>query len=386
MLTRRALTLTSLVAIGASCTFLNPLDGYVGGATDAGPQTTDALTPPPVSSDAESDASDASSSCNPASPPERPPPSTAPQPTDRLLFAASTLELGSGKQGYDLDGVCTCPGAGSCTPLGTRAMATCDGPGGIDDALGPLLSSIVTLFPKDGAISTSGSDFIRSGRQTVFVQLRGYDGTPNDDEVQVALLSGSGFVPPSDAGTPDGGAALPKLDGTDTWTIEPDSVIGQSGPPYIPRVEDPRGYVRNGVLVANLDLDLRVGLFRTVAKESRLTARIEKVGGAFRLREGMISARARSGDLLTGLESVRSPLPTSNAYLCRGDLVYLEAKRRLCEALDLAATRGDDNRGKPCGAISLTLTFEAVPAKAGALFARPIERPCGDDWFDDCSK
>ena len=367
MLPRRALALASLVAIGASCTFLNPLDGYVGGARDAGAPTTDAVGPPPVSSDAESEAS---SSCNPALPPERPAPSTAPQPTgDRLLFAASTLELGSGKQGYDMDGVCTCPGAGSCTPLGTRAMATCDGPRGVDDALGPLLLGIVTLFPKDGSISTSGTDFIRGGRQTVLVQLRGYDGTPNDDEVQVALLSGSGFVDPSDAGTPDGGEALPKLDGTDTWTIEPDSVIGQSGPPYIPRVEDPRGYVRDGVLVANLDLDLRVGVFRTVAKESRLTARIEKVGGAFRLREGIISARARSGDLLTGLEAVHSPLPSSNAYLCRGDLVYLEAKRRLCEALDLAANRADDNRGQPCGAISVTLTFDAVPAKAGALFA-----------------
>lgn len=384
MLPRRALTLVTLVAIGASCTFLNPLDGYVGGVADAGSSSLDSAVPP-VSIDATPEAS--SSSCDPALPPERPAPSTAPQPTgDRLLFAASTLELGSGKQGYDMDGVCTCPGAGSCTPLGTRAMATCDGPRGIDDALGPLLLGIVTLFPKDGSISTSGTDFIRGGRQTVLVQLRGYDGTANDDEVQVALLSGSGFVAPADAGTPDGGDALPKLDGTDTWTIEPDSVIGQNGPPYIPRVEDPRGYVRDGVLVANLDLDLRVGVFRTVAKESRLTARIEKVDGAFRLRDGLISARARSGDLLTGLEAVHSPLPSSNAYLCRGDLVYLEAKRRLCEALDLAATRADDNRGKPCGAISVTLTFDAVPAKAGALFAKPVDRPCGDDWFDDCSK
>jgi hypothetical protein len=43
-----------------------------------------------------------------------------------------------GALGFDLDGVCTCPGPGSCTPFGD-AGTQCDYEGGVDNTLGTLV-------------------------------------------------------------------------------------------------------------------------------------------------------------------------------------------------------------------------------------------------------
>ena len=128
----------------------------------------------------------------------------------------------------------------------------------MDNVLGPETQAALAVLPRDqGANSTSGTDFGWAGRQTIFVQIRGYNGTANDDEVQVGVFAASNLESVSDAGPPtDGG---PRLDGKDTWAVDRDSVLGQGGPPFQARIEDLRAYVRDGLLVAQLDLDLRVG-------------------------------------------------------------------------------------------------------------------------------
>lgn len=378
-LSRGAVAFVSVSAAVAACSLLNPLDGYTGGEVDAAQPTEDRASPPPPVPEAGTDAEVA---CIPHVPPARPAPGDT---TTKLsmTFAGATLELGGDKDGYDLDGRCTCPGTGSCSPRSQSVATPCDGQGGVDNVLGPETQAALAVLPREeGAKPTSGTDYIRRGRNTFFIELRGYNGAANDDDVQVGLYASGGLegLPPSgvDAG-PDSG---PKFDGNDVWTVDRDSVIGQG--PFQARIEDNRAYVRDGVLVAMLDLDLSVGLFRAKAKECIFTAKIVKNGETFRLDDGTVAGRLRSSDLLVAFEKMRSPLSTSNAYLCRDDLVYLEAKRRVCAALDVATSRADDGKGVKCGAISLALKFSAVPAKTGTLVSVPAERPCGSDWVDDC--
>jgi len=373
--------LCALSALAAACSLLNPLDGYAGGEADAAPTATEDRASPPVPTEAGPDGAPA---CSRRLPPERPAPSDTTTRTS-ALFAASTLELGGEKDGYDLDGQCTCPGPGACSPRAQTAATPCDGEGGLDNVLGPETQAALSVLPlEEEGRATSGTDYIKRGRNTFFIEIKGYNGTPNDDEVQVGVFASGGLegLPPRDAGVDAGPDSGPRFDGNDTWTVDRDSVIGQG--PFQARIEDAKAYVRDGLLVAQLDLDLSVGLLRAKAKESILSAKIVKDGARLRLEDGIVAGRLKSGDLLVAFEKMRSPLSTSNAHLCRDDLVYQEAKRRICAALDVATTRADDSKGVKCGAISLALKFAAVPAKTGTLVSVPADRPCGADWVDDC--
>jgi hypothetical protein len=151
----------------------------------------------------------------------------------------------------------------------------------------------------------------------------------------------------------------------DTWSVDRDSVLGQGAPPYQPRVEDARGYVRDGVLVAKFDVDLKVGLVRARIKEASLVAPLVRDGDTFRVKGGLVTGRVRAGDLLTALETVKSPL--ANTYLCRQDPIYQGAERA-------------------CAAISIAVRFTAGKAATGSLVTVPVEKPCGADWYDDCTR
>lgn len=361
------------VAIGA-CSLLNPLDGYTGGDA-APPPTVDATSAP-----ADVATPDASIACIPHTPPARPAP-TDTTTSLTVLVAAETLDLGGATDGFDVDGLCTCPGRPACGPVSATARTVCDGDGGLDNSLGPEIQAATALLPKtDGLDPTSGTGFIQRGKSTFFIELRGYNGTPNDDEVRVGVYASGEIEPRADAG-PD---AAPRFDGEDTWSVDRDSVLGQGAPPYQPRVEDVRGYVRDGVLVAAFDVDLKVGLVRARIKEARLVAPLVRDGDTFRVKGGLVTGRVRAGDLLTALETVKSPL--ANTYLCRQDPIYQEAKRRLCAALDVAPTRADDGAERACAAISIAVRFTAGKAATGSLVTVPVEKPCGADWYDDCTR
>lgn len=372
--------LAVLVALSAACaagacSLLNPLDGYSGGVVDAGPRPTVEDAPiavPEAASDART--------CNPKRPPSRPA-ATDTTTKARFVVAADMLELGKADEGYDLDGLCTCPDKPACTVTATTPVR-CDADGGVDNSLGPETLAVLVLLPTSGGIRPgSGTDLIRAGNNNFFIEVRGYNNTDNDDEVQVAVL-GAGALETVDGGGPDAG---PRFDGQDTWSVDRDSVLGQqTAPPFEARVVDSRAYVRDGLLVANLDLDLRVGLIYAKFRESVVTARIVRDAGQVRLADGVVSGRIRGGDVLASMQTLKSPL--SNSYLCRNEPVYLEAKRRICAALDLAATSANDGKGQACEATSFTIVFSAKPAKMGALVSVPLDKPCGVDWTDDCSR
>jgi hypothetical protein len=366
--------LSSAVA-AAACSLLNPLDGYSGGTVpDAGAPVADAPTNVP-----DADVPDVRT-CKPNRIPDRPSPSDT-TTRDRIVFAADMLELGTAQDGYDLDNLCSCPERSACASTATNRVR-CDADGGVDNALGPETLAVVGLLPAtDGLRPGSGTDLIRAGRYNFFIEVRGYNNTNDDDDVQVGVL-GSGELEQRAGEGPDAG---PRFDGQDTWSVDRDSVLGQqTTPPYGARAVDTRAYVKDGTLVARLDIDLRVGALYTKFRESVITGRMVRDGGQVRLVDGLIAGRIASTDVLTSLQTLKSPL--GNSYLCRNDPVYIEARRRICAALDLSASSASDGKDVPCEAASFTMVFSAKPAQMGRLVSVPLDKPCGIDWTDDCPR
>ena len=371
-----AFVVLSAATTAAACSLLNPLDGYSGGTipdASASPSADGPTTVP------DADVPDVRT-CKPKRIPDRPSPSDT-TTRDRIVLAADMLEIGKAEDGYDLDNLCTCPERSACASTATNLLR-CDPDGGVDNALGPETLAVVGLVPATGGFRPgSGTDIIRAGRYNFFIEVRGYNNTNDDDEVQVGVL-GSGGLELPDGGDPDAG---PRFDGQDTWSVDRDSVLGQqTAPPYEGRAVDTRAYVKDGTLVAHLDIDLRVGALYTKFRESVLTGRLVRDGGQVRLVDGMVAGRIRSTDVLTSMQTLKSPF--ANTYLCRNEPVYLEAKRRICAALDLPASSASDGKDVPCEASSFTMVFSAKAAKMGRLVSVPLDKPCGIDWTDDCPR
>lgn len=367
-----------LLAVGFACAVYGP---SLLEAADAGPDAT-----------AEGGAdSGAESGCVGATWPGRP---AADDPAawdgGDVVVAVSALDVspdagGGNLRGWNLDRTCTCPGAPSCNP-GDAAIFC-------DDALGRDNSAAI-LFADLGALgggvfdSTKISSKIVAGEFSVVLRLLDYNGAANDRQVTAAI-----FASPGTTGVEDGGNPTPpKFDGTDVWTIDPATLFGGNGPPYVslPDTTDTAAYVSGGVLVASLNQVIvsisgtSVPIFLTGAT---VTARVSPNGsGGFRLDDGLLSGRWPSGRLLTGLSGVKDPL-MSGTYLCGDSGTYLALKRIICDGRDIVAAVQNDNTGAPCDALSISIGFTAVSARMGAVHAKtPPTAACGATWDDDCAK
>src|SRR5262249_9029768 len=124
--------------------------------------------------------------------------------------------------GYDLDSKCTCvDGAvNSCLTPSWATAGVCDGPGGRDNATGALIYDI-----RKNYFSTFGTDKwnqdIAQGNWSVLLRVRGYNGTPNDDQIDLIWY------------TPDklknSTGAPPNWDGNDAWPIQTQCLAPQPG-------------------------------------------------------------------------------------------------------------------------------------------------------------
>jgi hypothetical protein len=112
------------LAAAASCTIFNGLRATTTPATDAAPE-------------AEGTGDDAVAACDSAAPP--PPPAQSSPGNESVSFVAAMRTLTGIEPGdaglvlgFDLDGVCTCPGPPSCRSLASPPAQNCDEPGGRD--------------------------------------------------------------------------------------------------------------------------------------------------------------------------------------------------------------------------------------------------------------
>jgi hypothetical protein len=348
---------TSLVAsvffTSAGCAIIAGLDGerYVGqSATTASASSSS-------SSGAGGGGGSDAAVCSPALPPA-PPTIMGAGGADVLTFAMRKIELGGPKKnvGFDLDGQCTCPGKTGCQEPAWAKGEHCDEADGRDNGSGNAFTAINEAFAPLGVISSSQlSQQANSGAWSLLVNVSGYNGGVDDDQVEVALYA-----------TPGLGPAAPKWDGTDAWPVAPLSLVDQISLNQ-PINKDAKAYVTNRVLVAHLPgatlvfqspgVHLQVDLISAV-----FSATLEaKDSGAVRLTEGTMSARWSTPTLFKNLSDLRV---NGNTTLCVGDTFYSIVKSALCEAVDLSST---GTPGADCDALSFSVGFEASPALLGAV-------------------
>jgi hypothetical protein len=295
--------------------------------------------------------------------------------------------------GLDLDRTCTCPGPGSCVPPGDAGAEACDLSDGRDNAAGPLLALFSNLAKGSGPERTVTQ--IRAGLFDILVSVQGWNGRPDDPAVIVGVQISNGIQGvEADAGT------VPKLDGTDVWTVTPASVLGGSdlvgrdcrtlNLPCIPVRADTAAYVSGGVLVAHLDVPMPIEGSRALLEidfsSATLTARITPSGSSFRLT-GEIAGRWAADKLLDTFAHL--PNPTDGRALCSTDAgleLYGLVKQNVCTGLDLAATPAADRTGAPCDALSNTLSFTATSATLGKVFERPRGPEQCPGFVDRCAR
>lgn len=387
---RRAFGTASLIAVAGLLASTQScgssfMDGLVGGHRDDG---------------ANGDASKPDArSCRLATPPDRPDAADDPKNV-QLSFAFETLRLDSKAEvdfGLDLDRTCTCPEPESCTPwdAGASSSRRCDGDGGRDNALAGFFERLGTLVPE--LREDFASRRIREGRFTVLVEVRGWNGQPNDPSVTVALRTSQGLDPAATAGPP-------AFDGNDVWTVAPESILeGQSAlgmdcraTPCVAKVIALDAFVTDGTLVAKVrdpsslttSIVIRTGLGPITFEllDATFVAKITSESGRYKLT-GALVGRWPVASILSALATLENPFIEDESLCRNGQGAYTITKASVCGALDLAAeSRLDGVSNTPCSAMSSTLSFTASQAVAGHIFAE--DRPdggCGD-FKDDCTQ
>jgi hypothetical protein len=342
----RHAVIAALATLVVACSILSSFDG---------------IEPRPPAADAGADVAvgvDASAGPDAGCPLERwpGPPSNAGSTNDlgELTSAVSRLRVLDpvleGKfQGFDLDGLCTCPDRPAC--VGAKANEPCDIGGTGVDNVGDVLFR--TFGTQGAALDDTGLKAgIQEGQFGVLIRISGYNGEPNDSDVRVTVLNAFGV-------NGDGGTA--RGDGTDTWTIDEDSLLGR-----FPAYFSSRAYVTNGTLVADM---LRVVLRTRIPTLTRkwilveldlrdlhLVARIgERKGQGIALEAGRIAGRIPGDAMLA--QGMRSGA-------CLDSPIYATLKPVVCASRDLPSDPAKDGRDEPCRSLSFGFGFASVPATA----------------------
>jgi hypothetical protein len=350
------------------------------------------------------DAADAAI-CTHASPPARPTAPDAPN-TPPLVFAFDSIRFDTTEdadastpkpQGLDLDTTCTCPEKQlereSCVPPDSGMKRSCDGIDGRDNAAGPLLAAAATAGK--GVGPAAFQDQIRTGAFNVIGTVSGWNGLPDDPSIIVGLQLSGG----TEGSQTDAGRTQPNLDGTDVWTVTPDSVLGGSAlvgkdcrsEACIAVKVDPMAYVSGGILVAHLDLALpiitRNSSFTLEFAAATITARIVQDGPVKRVI-GEIDGRWPIERLLPSIAKLPNPL-IDGTSLCATDAgleIYQVIKRSACDGVDLTANPALDRTRARCDAISNAITFTAVTATVGTVYEPPNSEAACPGFVDSCDK
>jgi hypothetical protein len=267
-------------------------------------------------------------------------------------------------QGFDLDGLCTCPDRPAC--VGARPDEPCDpaDSGGIDN----VADSLFREFADAGAaLEDDGLPAgLEAGQFGVVFRISGYNGGANDRDVKVTVANAVDVNPGTDAGA--------RFDGTDVWVLDRDSFVDDRFPLFIATT----AYVRDGVLVAslpNLVLRSRIpngpdtwSLVQVELRHAWVVARLARRGDGFALVDGQIAGRSPAAALLAQV---------MRAGACKDSPVYRVVRPLICDARDLPLAPANDGRDAPCEAVSTALGFRAGPALVAPESATRVDDlPC----------
>jgi hypothetical protein len=224
--------------------------------------------------------------------PPCPPATEAPGADQTFVFAARSSHLGTAADlasphfnlGFDLD--CSARPGGQpalCVPRSTAGWQPL--PHGIDDALlMRALAPAYTALPHDRTVDLDAevSSALEHGRWGVLVTVRGWNGAPNDPEVEVSIHTSPGLV----------GGGAPKWSGADTWVPYVDVDANGLRPFALDGLE---GYVVGGTLVVDAT-GRGAQLFRFGPQSSSFTLLVTDLSFA-----GAMTPRGISGLTATGI-------------------------------------------------------------------------------------
>jgi hypothetical protein len=358
--------------------------------------------------------------CGPV-PPRPPPAADADVDGTVIVLAAYFWGYDDGGQdflckesGLNLDGLDSPPP--DCAPVACSSLpggpaknvAGCDGPNGSDDALAAVISQLSDGLAQDPNTLKAFAPTLalERGVLNLLFQIRGYNGTPSDDDIELAVWTSSGITglaQPTSFEYQDLQGLPPRWDGGQDveWTIDERSAK-LDGELVLPKIVA-HGYVTDGILVVPstgpLSLPPLVGTPIGV-QDGILMGRLFREAGRWQLTDGRLATRVESAEFLNVVGASRL---TSNGQLCSpASALYALLRADVCASLDLPADGGAPDAATRCGALSLAFTIASVESKiatrTGAeglqtfvtgksgFHGRP---PCEDDagtiWCDDCA-
>jgi hypothetical protein len=293
-------------------------------------------------------------------PPCPPAATQAPRADQTFVFAARRSRLGTARDlasprfnlGFDLD-CSTRPGGLPvlCAPRSTTGWQPL--PRGIDDALlQRALAPAYSAMPHDRAIDldTEVSGALEHGRWGVLVRVSGWNGGPDDPEVEVAIHTSPGLV----------GGSAPDWSGADTWVPYVD-VDAEGLRPFA--LDGLVGYVTGGTLVVDAT-GRGAQLFRFGPQSSAFTLLVTDLSFA-----GAITPRGISGLTATGIIEGDSAADAATALraavgpCAHGALgALLDGVRPLLSTAPDMPFAQDADPSASCDGISFGWALDAEPA------------------------
>jgi hypothetical protein len=189
-------------------------------------------------------------------------------------------------------------------PNSNGGLSRIDGQNGIDNLLGSTLWPNISDFVGGSAgaevFEQSMNDGFEAGKGTIVLRILRWNGTANDDSVEVWLFPAAAgttsahadieFTPGTNAlvllASPSTSAAPPAWDGSATsgWYADKEAFADENEvSPMMPVVRDLNGYISNGTLVMSMApddiLELRVADFASVAvqlSDAHIVARLSE--------------------------------------------------------------------------------------------------------------
>jgi hypothetical protein len=298
-----------------------------------------------------------------------------------LVFRIDDVLLNSsvdwGTVGRNLDGFVTTADAPDrqCTAP-SEGPPPVDGPGGVDNAMGAQLLSVIELVVPclEGQVGNSHT----AGRGTLMLWVQGWNGEANDSLVSVSMLvaADATSAPTSDVTWDEEGHRLvlasdgitdapdPTGAETDSFYIRPDSFSGGGMP--IPRLRDVNAYIADGVIVYGLPdrgaipLNAGIGSLTILVTDGLMLMDMNDTFDA--IDEGELSGRFSLTDLLDAGESIG---------VCEASRTQVEAQfNRILDVMSNPNTPAD--RALECDAMSLGIPFTGSLATLPRVSGQPV--------------